>query len=232
MPAASQPLFELQNVETRLDARRSDLRSIRQRLAGNPEIEIAAKRAVALEETHHMLQSNLRSLERQTDDLAATIKRLNNMLYGGKIHDTRELASAEAEIAHARDRQSALEDEEIELLERLEETEATLDQSRRKLEELRTQFDGSIEGLRTEEAEAGRQIAELESRRSEMAATIDPKQMAIYERLRQRLGHGVSAVDGGTCQWCRVQIPSQDVQHARGDAIIMCGNCGRILYTE
>jgi predicted nucleic acid-binding Zn-ribbon protein len=219
-------------MQARLDARKADRRVVQQQLAGSTAIATAERQVASLEAERDRCQSDLRKLEAQAEDLSATVKRLDAMLYGGSIHDTRELASAQHEIAHARERQLAVEDREIEAMEKLEEAENDLKRKRDELERLQADREGGLESLRQDETAASQDIAELESQSRQLAAGIDPKLVATYERLRARLGHAVSAMDSGTCQWCRVQVPSQDAQHARGDAIVTCANCGRILYAE
>jgi len=56
---------------------------------------------------------------------------------------------------------------------------------------------------------------------------------AAYDRLaRSRRGQALSAIsDAGICSACRVRVrPKVFSDVRRGDEMITCENCGRILY--
>jgi len=232
MAAASKPLYDLQDIDSRIASEKAMIDSIDKRLLSDPETDALKERVAALDSELAGLQASLRLMERRAEELASTAKRLNDMLYGGSIHDAREMASAEAEIDHAKRQQSAVEDEEIELLERSEAIDAQLDEARPRLQQRIASRDGDVSELRAERMARRESTAQLEAGRKELMTHIDGRQLDVYTRLRSRLGHAVSRVDSGLCQWCRVQVPAKDVQHARGETIVNCTNCGRILYAE
>jgi len=230
--SASQPLYELQQAETRLDAERADLHRIEQRLASSPEIDRSraslGRVATQLAES----RAALRRVEAKAEDAAAKVKKFTDTLYGGAIHDSREMASMESEISHARTLQSQLEDEEIELMEKIEALESEHTSEAAKLASLESQRAESLEPLAREQAAKVEVVTDLQRERDEAAARLTPAQLATYQRLRDRTGHAVSRVDDGICEWCRVQLPPKDIQHARGEALVTCTNCGRILFVE
>ena len=63
-----------------------------------------------------------------------------------------------------------------------------------------------------------------------MLASIDKDTLAAYEGVKGRKGQAVVKVEQGRCLGCRVTLSVSELQHARGNAIVTCGNCGRILY--
>jgi predicted nucleic acid-binding Zn-ribbon protein len=41
----------------------------------------------------------------------------------------------------------------------------------------------------------------------------------------------LAMLDGGVCQCCYIQVPpNKTIQLARGNAIIQCSSCDRIMY--
>jgi predicted nucleic acid-binding Zn-ribbon protein len=232
MSSASQALYDLQEVESQLEAGRAAGSTIERQLRGSPEMDALRKRISSLEAEQKEVETRLRSLERQADDLQVSIKKHTDTLYGGLIHDARELASIEAEIGHDKSRQSEVESEEIELMERAEAIEGDLKSPRQHLTELTGARQEELSRLQTELATNVETIVDLDRRREEMAGKIDPQLLRTYDRLKQRSGHAVSSVDAGVCHWCHVQVPPKDIQHARGPNIVHCNNCGRILYAS
>src|SRR5579872_1550914 len=136
MPPASKSMFDLQQVETRLEAARAQLHSVDQQLKSSPELERVRSEVERVSKETDGVRASLRRLESQAEDAEDKVKRLTAVLYGGSIHDSREMASMEAEIDHARSRQSELEDQEISLMEQLEGLEARLLAARSRVEEL------------------------------------------------------------------------------------------------
>src|SRR5438067_1882587 len=99
------------------------------------------------------------------------------------------------------------------------------------------QLDTELERREAEQPALARRIAEgedaltqLRAERESLAGSLDAPSLAMYQRLRSSSRHAVSSVSNGVCQWCRVTIPSKDVQHARSGELVTCSNCARILY--
>ena len=68
----------------------------------------------------------------------------------------------------------------------------------------------------------------------EHARLMDAKILARYSKLKTaRKGFAVAQVRNGTCSGCRLQIPPQLVAEVkRGDELLNCSYCYRILYWE
>jgi len=75
-----------------------------------------------------------------------------------------------------------------------------------------------------------KELSELEKKRGELLSSIDRDTLAAYEGLKGRKGQVVVKVEQGRCLGCRVALSVNELQRARGNAIVTCGNCGRILY--
>lgn len=99
----------------------------------------------------------------------------------------------------------------------------------------------SLEGNRTEafsnfDGELSSNTAELEQqtkKREEVMATIPPNWASVYNRLVQRSQDGVAVaeVKNGSCSACFMSLRPQVIQQLRrGNDIITCENCTRILY--
>jgi predicted nucleic acid-binding Zn-ribbon protein len=77
-------------------------------------------------------------------------------------------------------------------------------------------------------------VETLEAEREAMLAPILAADREVYERLRPtKRGRAVSRLDDGNCSACGVAPSSSRGQDARqGNALILCGNCGRILCAD
>lgn len=232
MTSAAQPLYELQAIDARLDTERGAVQRITEALRGDPEIDAGRARVRELDAQLTRARSELRSREDEAEDLTVAIKKFNDRLYGGLIHDAREMKSIESEIEHARRMRSSVEDDAIGAMERVEALEAELARAQESAAQHESAREQELAHLPQEKDRRERAIQELEAERQTLTNTIEPSRLDLYRRLSSRPGHPVSRVQGGVCQWCRVQLPAADIQHARGDAIVTCTNCSRILYVD
>jgi len=76
-----------------------------------------------------------------------------------------------------------------------------------------------------------RLLAELQARRAEIAAEMTPSVLKEYDRLRKaRRGIAVAEVVVGRCTACHIAVRPQFMQELRrGDKVMFCESCGRIL---
>lgn len=230
--AALQMLYELETADNRLDQQQHLLESVRLRLAGTGERAAAMARVETVRADLRELESRQRGLERDIENEAVNVRRWSEKLYGGTVHDARELNSLQHEIEMAAQRRSQREDELLEAMEQFETGEATLRQAEQRVREVEARQLDERARLHREDAELTEEIEALRRRRDEIAGGLDPTQLARYERLRRSTGHAVAEVVNGTCQWCRVQVPARDVQHARAGELVACTNCGRVLFAR
>lgn len=227
-------LYELQTLDlriaadaTKLDAERTKMQepaAVRQVRAGlkSTEAQLAG------------LQQEVRSTEQEVDAVNAKKAVVHGKLYGGAVTVPRELAALESEEAALARTLSQLEDRELELMASQEQAEKALASGQQRLQE-------ELDRWRREGSEAHQHIAQLEAElaglqgdRAAVAAQLSATNLALYERLRPRKANRpVALVERNMCQGCRVDLPSGDVQRARGaDPPHTCENCGRLLYVR
>ena len=74
--------------------------------------------------------------------------------------------------------------------------------------------------------------AELQAERAAIVAAISPRTYQTYERIRRgRRGIAVAEAVGGRCSACQMALRPQFAQELkRGDKVMSCESCQRILY--
>jgi predicted nucleic acid-binding Zn-ribbon protein len=228
--SAAEPLYQLEDIDTRIDRTQAALKTVRQRLQSNSELAAAQHTLERLQDELRTVQVHQRTLEAEVEDQSIQIQRWMDQLYGGRVRDPHGLLSLEQQIQHGNEARARLEEELLAVMERVEALEAEVQTAEQHLRELETEWKHERAQLLAEEIRLGTMLNDLHAQRQQLINTIDQPIMSRYERLRQHAGHAVSLVQNGVCQWCRVQIPPRDIQHARGSALVTCTNCARILY--
>src|SRR5690606_8777484 len=130
-------------------------------------------------------------------------------------------------------RQGALEDIELEVMERLEAHQDTL----AKLDEANAKV---LEAKREAEAERDAGFAEIDAESETVTAQrvvaargLDAGLITLYDKLREQLGGlGAAALRGRRCEGCRLELNQtdlQDIRAAKPEEVVRCEECRRIL---
>lgn len=200
----------------------------------------------ALEIELHTLEKNFRDMEsklkamhkdhrdceQDIQDIERGIEKSHVKLEN--IKSNKEYKAVLKEIEDLRRKQSTVEDmvlrgmEDIENLEiqhhAIEKEKKTLED---KLERERVLISQEIEDLDLE-------LRRLEKDREEFSEGVDRDLLKKYDFLKERKnGLAVSPVVSGVCLTCHMGIPPQKYNELiRGNALITCPNCNRIIYWE
>lgn len=130
-------------------------------------------------------------------------------------------------------RQGALEEIELEVMERLEAHESVLADLTRARDELLAKQQAAAVDLERELAALDEQAAQVAADRAARVQGIDAGLVELYDRLRSQLsGLGVAALRGRRCEGCRLELNPSDVAHlnaAPPEHVVRCEECGRIL---
>ena len=223
-----------------LDARAAQLRHQRANLPEIAEIAtLKGKRTdvVNLARDARITVDDLTEEQRKVDvDVEAVKtrrKRDRDRMDQGLVTNPKDLERMQHELESLERRISSLEDDEIEVMERLEEAQAEL---------------AELEGM---VAEADEQIAALSVARDEKLAAIDEQLtevadlrgpaveglpadlLALYDRLReQKGGLGAAALRARQCGGCRLAVDPAELGRIRAlpvDEVVRCEECQRIL---
>jgi predicted nucleic acid-binding Zn-ribbon protein len=125
-----------------------------------------------------------------------------------------------------------LEDRQLELMEQIEQAQKEVASATRVLAESRKVHDGLIQNLAAREESLRKETALLETRRTELASTVEENVLARYERLLRHKGENVVVgIQHGVCGGCHMKLPAQIVVSCQGrQELVACPNCGRIVY--
>lgn len=145
----------------------------------------------------------------------------------------KDLQALQHEIVSLAQRQSALEDVELEVMERMEAAEAAtarVQSERTRLEaelaEVAVRRDSALETIADEESAVQRA-------RADAAAGLPAELMALYEKIREQSGGvGAARIKGRRCEGCRMELNPTDMARIRAaeqDAVLRCEDCRRIL---
>jgi predicted nucleic acid-binding Zn-ribbon protein len=127
---------------------------------------------------------------------------------------------------------SKLEDQQLELMEQGEAAQKEVNEAAKIAAELKKVADSQITELDVRGQNLKKQLAELQSNRSELAAAVEEGALAKYERLLKHKGDNiVVGIEHAVCGGCHMRLPIQVIVSCKGDTEInSCPHCGRIIY--
>jgi predicted nucleic acid-binding Zn-ribbon protein len=227
-------LYALQEVDLRRDSRRALIADIETRLVETPELMAAREEAADALAQADQLRKDQRELEAQIQDLDAKVRAQEEKLYGGSIRNPKELSDLQHEVESLKAHRSTLDDQALEGLEVVEVAQATAREAEDDLNRLTAEWLAGQERLRNEKAQAEEEMARLDADRNNRTQGMDTSALGLYESLRKtKQGRAVARLDRGSCQGCRLTLPTNLAGRVRAAAdLVQCPSCGRILVAS
>jgi uncharacterized protein len=225
-------LIALQNLDTTIRKLEKDQEAIPQRRAEiEGEFDQRAFEIRALETRRDEAKHARARLENDVVEQRGRAERAERNLMSSKRQDEYTAAIREADAA--RKQISALETQILEQLEVLEQAEASLNERADEISSLNSDREARLKAFDDETGTISERLAAARKEREEVFANL-PKQMSnLYSRIRARIRDGVAVAEARnrSCTACFMSLrPQVMTEIRRGEEVITCDNCGRILY--
>lgn len=233
MKAELEKLIDLQKTDTEIRRLKKSIETAEQRRAGiEQEFERHASSIRELQNRQEGLRSDRTNLEKQIADSRTYLERADRNLKHAQ--NQKEYETAMREMDALQKQIAAFEMQLLEKMSAIEELEKELES---RAEEINSLDAKRTEALRAFDAEVSENKTGLEAmikRRQEVVATLPSQLASVYNRLAQRSRDGIAVAEvlNGSCSACFMSLrPQMQVEVKRGDQIITCESCSRILYT-
>ncbi|MEQ1606069.1 MAG: C4-type zinc ribbon domain-containing protein [Pyrinomonadaceae bacterium] len=232
MIAELDKLIELQTTDTNLRKLKKSLETATERRAEiEQEFEQHAFSIREIQTKRDTLQAKRADLEKQIAENKTYLERADRNLKHAQNQKEYETAMRETDALQKQI--SAFETTIVEILEEVEGVEKELEERAEEISTLDTkreaamaEFDKSMSG---DKKEFDKEIAH----RATAFATLPARLASIYDRLSQRSRDGIAVAEviNGSCSACNIQLrPQVQLNVKKGDEIITCENCTRIMY--
>lgn len=223
-----------------------DIADLDRRIAQAERARTKPSQAGRISELVAIRQDQLRELTALAgtrDDVRTELKRLESdvaVVEARRNRDAERLAAStnpkdaqalEHELASLARRQSDLEDAELDVMGRLEEAEAAVAAQQALLDTTTAEGSALTAQAKADVAAATDLGSQLARDRAAVAETVSPALLAEYDR-RAKNSAGAALLTRGTCEGCRILLPStdlNDIRRAADDLVVSCPECGCIL---
>ena len=232
MKAELQKLIALQNLDTTIRKLEKDQQATPERRAEiEKEFDQRAFEIRALETRRDEAQHTRARLENEVVEQRGRAERAERNLMSSKKQDEYTAAIREADAA--RKQISALETQILEQLEQLEQAETSLKERADEIATLNSDREVKLKAFDEATGTIGDRLAAARKEREELFAGLPKPMSALYSRIGARIRDGVAVAEARnrSCTACFMSLrPQVMAEVRRGEEIITCDNCGRILY--
>jgi predicted nucleic acid-binding Zn-ribbon protein len=176
------------------------------------------------------LRKQLKEMEAEVADLEEGIKASRQRLMD--INKELELKAMLKEIGFREDQRDQKETRVLELLEQVEAQNQAVIEKEQALQQLQAAYEHQAADVAAQVEELEQKRAVLQEKRDILQKELPVGLLKRYDFIRQRRnGSAICEVQEGVCLGCHMNIlPQQFIDLQKGEEIIQCPHCQRILY--
>ncbi len=233
-PAVQAKLLSIASVDNELNRLAHRRRTLpEQQEVDRLQAERASRKdaAVAVEIVLDDLDRDIRKIEGEIDAVRQRAQRDRALLEGGTI-GSKQLTELQHELGSLERRQSALEDDQLDVMERREASKADHDHAGAQVSQIDDQLGDATRAR--DEAVADIEVAEgrCRSDRETLIAALPVELVAVYEKQRERSGIGAALLQARRCGACRIELDRGEIARiaaAPADVVVHCPECNAIM---
>lgn len=232
--SASFGLFRLQQVDSRISHIETRLAKIQEILGNDDELREALEQIKAAEADQINSERGQQKSEEEARGQQIKIQQAESSLYGGNVHNPKELQDLQADIVSLKKHLATLEERELEAMLKAEAAQDILKNAQANMEKIQARLGNEHRQLLDEQASLTHDLKSLQSERSATVSEVAAEMLAVYDELRiERRGVAVAEVSENSCGACGSTLSPAVQQSARRAAqLVYCPSCGRILYAS
>ncbi|HHX63543.1 MAG TPA: hypothetical protein GX702_01490 [Chloroflexi bacterium] len=229
-----QTLHELQEIDQEWVEKGRLYQTVRRQIADQSNLQAMRDAQTQREEEQTATRNSLRDIELEMEGLQERLRQTDSELYSGRISSPRELEALRQDAEVLRQRISRLEEQALDTMSRIDALQEATESGRQALRDYEAWWAGEHEALVTRYRELHARLQALQRRRDEIRAALGRAELALYDELRAKKGGiALAPMKEGTCQTCRVTVPSHKIRMVHsGESVVTCEGCGRILFEE
>jgi predicted nucleic acid-binding Zn-ribbon protein len=223
-------LFRLQHTDDEIRAAKDRLSEVIRLQSENQDLLAARKRSKVTANELNQRRAQQTDLNLELNSLEDKANRSEQRLYSGTVKNPKELSDLQHEIESLGRRQSALEEELLEVMIGVEEAEAEEQEASESLQQIEAKWSQTQQELQQEQSDLVQRIKDLTRQREGQLSMITPESLAAYKGALRRVGTtAVVALKNNRCRGCQVTVPANLVKAADEGKLVFCDSCSRIL---
>jgi predicted nucleic acid-binding Zn-ribbon protein len=225
-------LIALQNADSNIRRLQAEIEAIPKRRAEiEKEFDQRAFQIRELEKARDEARSERARLETEVLEQRAKQERAERNLMSSTKQDEYTAAIREADAA--RKHISQLETQILEKMEAFEQAESQLKEHEPEMQRLSAEMQVRVKEFEEQTRTQAEELAANRAERERLAATLPKPMSSLYNRISTRIRDGIAVAEArnNSCTACFMSLrPQVMAEIRRGEDVITCDNCNRILY--
>ncbi len=228
--SVAKQLYQLQEVDLEIESAERALAQVISQIGESAEVAKVRQQLEQEQQRLEELKHQQHAAEWEIDDVVTKLSTAEETLFSGRVKNPKELTNLQHEVDMLKTQRDHLEEKALGVIERVEQSEASLAETSNRLETLTAEWQSQQKQLSEEKERLKSVLAELGSKRQLLAGEIEPQAVEFYQGLKKDKGTAVARVEQGICRGCRISLPTTELQQARGGNLVQCSSFGRILF--
>ena len=189
---------------------------------------------MSAEDRHKESERILKLSEADVEKQRLKIEQTESSLYGGKVHNPKELQDLQKDVASLKRHLETLEERQLEAMIAAETAENDLQGAKASLEQVQANLKEQNKDLAQESEALRKHLGRLNSERLAVVTDIASPALGVYDQLRkQKRGLAITTIAENSCEACGTTLTPSQQQTARSTSqLFHCPTCGRILYAN
>ena len=224
-------LVSLQDLDNQTQRLQASLNEVAGQLEGlDRQLEASEQAFRAKEQGLENLRKTYRDSDRDVQSLRAKISRSQEKT--GSVKTNKEYQSLLKEIDDLKVKASQIEDDMLEILEKIEVEEERCSEQKKELAALKKDVEEQKHNIEAESDSKKKRLEGLLEQRKTIVNDIAPDMLLRFEKVRDKVGLlTIAAVRDYVCKGCHLNIPPQFFNELqRCETLLQCPNCQRIIY--
>ncbi len=225
-------LDTLQRIDIELSQLEKNLREYPEKISDyESEIEASRNKLENSKKIRQEILVNKSGIELEILQNEDLIKTADQKLFEIKTH--KEYEALQKQIADTKRKNSALEDNLLEHMVKLEGLESRISKEEEELLNRENEYTDKIAGFKEKIEELKILYPPKIEEKVKIASGLTPDILSIYERVKKRNGFVLAVVRNEVCTGCNMNIPPQLFNEVLTfSRLIQCPSCQKFLYCE
>lgn len=233
-PAVQRQLLDLAKVDaelSRTEHRRRTLPELAEIEAGEKTAREKRDALVSVQTAASDLDREIARQEKEVESVRAREDRDRKLLESGSV-GAKQMTDIEHELATLGRRQTALEDDLLELMEQREALELDAQRTGAEVDKAEEAVAAAVARRDEEFKDLDTTRARREADRAKLVPRFDDPLLELYERVRKHKGIGAALLRARRCGACQLELDRNTIAEIKAtpeDTVVQCDNCGAVL---
>ncbi|QXM05719.1 zinc ribbon domain-containing protein [Crassaminicella indica] len=174
----------------------------------------------------------LRKLEHERRELEYEIEEIKERLYSGKINDLKQLEKLMKKEENKKEELNEIDSKTLEIMEVVDDLKEEIKKIGVKGGTLGSTIKNMLKERKIKIEKIEKDIIKIKAEKEALLKKINEEYIRMYMDIKSKKNNPVAILKEDVCMGCHMDLPVMTVTKLKKQDIVLCNNCGRILYPK